>query len=245
MIFLFLLTCFSLFAEVSLERFHVCTVASDPHPRLDQLIESCKKHQIELDVLGMGLPYRKNGIKLLYMLSYLEQWEDDEIILFIDAYDTLVLVDKEVILEKFLRADRPFIMGAEKNCAPNPDLAPHFERGPTPFRFINTGTYIGYVKNIRAWLEALHPINPYACDQYQTILHYLRNLKNRSHFTLDVYCDFFLPLFNVNFFEVAIDPETQRLICTTTQGEPCILHANGHAFTIYDWAYRKLTPKKP
>jgi hypothetical protein len=195
MIFLCLFTCFSLFADVyqtgiSLGRFHVCTVASDSHPRLDQLIESCKVHQIELDVLGMGLPYPKNGVKLLYMIDYLKRWEDDEVILFVDAYDTLILVDKERILEKFLRSERPFIMGAEKNCAPNPDLAPHFEKGPTPFRFINTGTYIGYVKNIRAWLEALHP-NAYMCDQYQTALYYLRSLKNRSHFTLDIYCDFF------------------------------------------------------
>lgn len=233
---LFFLAC-SLYAEFPLERFHVCTAASHEDERLHKLLESCKLHGIELHILGLGKPYRKNGTKLLHMREFLKTLEEDEIVMFVDAFDVLIVRDKKEILEKFLSMNKPFIMAAEKNCAPNSGLAAHFPHSPTPFKYINTGTYIGYVKNIREWLQELSPISQ-LCDQAQTILHYVKKAANRRFFSLDYHCDLFLPLFMVRAEEVMI--QQGKVFCLTTYSEPCVIHANGRSFDIWNQVYNQL-----
>lgn len=238
---IFFLLLFSTFAcAEDLNRFHVCTISSYRHKNLEKLIHSCKKHHIELDVLGIEKPYPHNGIKFFYMEEYLKSLEEDDIVMYVDAFDVIIVADKEEILRKFLAMDAPFVMAAEMNCAPNSSLAPFFPHSPTPFKFINTGTYIGYVKNIREWIQALQPVNPNRCDQAQTIEHYLKDEENRRFFTLDYQCELFLPLFMVPYNHLFIDIEKKQVRCRLTKTTPCVIHANGSSFFMWDKIYKQL-----
>ncbi len=241
-IFLFLLS----FAKLKgveqplVDNFHVCTVASHTTERLNTLIDSCQKHHIELTVLGLGLPYPGNATKLVRVAEYLETLEDDDIVMFIDAFDTLVVADKDVILEKFLRLNSPFIMSAEKICIMPKCRKDKFCDNPkmkSPFKFINSGSYIGYVRNLKAWLDDIQPLNPGTSDQRQITIHYFNKKK---FFTIDHKCDLFLSLFAVKDNEVVIDPVAQVVRCLTTESEPSVLHANGGSFRLLDKAYNEL-----
>lgn len=226
--------------EGLLERFHVCTVATYRHPNLEKLIQSCHKNGINLDILALGHPYFGNGTKFIHLVQYLNALNEDDIVMFVDAFDVLIVSSKKKILRKFLRENTPFLMSAEMNCAPHPHLASSYPPAPTPFKYINTGSFIGYVRNLKAWLQDLQPISARECDQGQTTIHYLKHPNNRQHFKLDYHCRLFLPLYLLHDHEVKID-KTHRIVeCMITHSYPCLIHANGQSFTIYNRVYNQL-----
>jgi hypothetical protein len=249
-IFLFFVSFLLIFGEVNavsskdlIDRFHVVTIATYAHPNLAKLEESCKKNNIELDVLAMGRPYPGNAIKFIYMTEYLESLNDDDVVMFVDAFDVLIVADKKKILSKFLKMNVPLLIGAETNCAPHPDLASKYPPAPTPFKYVNTGTFIGYVKNVKAWLKALGPINPAYCDQGLTS-HYIVNNPNNNLLVLDYHCELFLPLYGVSIDSVTINVKKKRVNCRITESHPYVIHANGSSFTIWNKIYEHLVQKK-
>lgn len=229
---------FSPLIATELHEFHLCTVATFWHPNLDKLIASCKKHHFDLDILGMGEHYFGNGTKFIYMNEYLKKFRDDEIVMFVDAFDVIIIADKKTILKKFLKKDARFVMAAEKNCVPFGELKNEYPRSPTPFKYVNTGTYIGYVKDLKAWLDAMQPIKANECDQGQATLQFIKNPNNRF-FILDYNCDLFFPLYWVETSEVDIDLKNKKVTCLPTGSHPCVLHANGASFGIWRKVYSK------
>jgi hypothetical protein len=223
----------------SLDRFHVCTVASYKTENLNKLLLSCEINHIDLEVVGLGLPYYGNGTKLIRMAEYLKTLDDDEIVMFVDAFDVIIVADKEVLLEKFLSMNIPFLMSAEKNCFPA-HLKNRYPPIQNSFKYINTGSYIGYVKDLKAWLDDLPAIKPSISDQLQVSVHYL---DGHVYFNLDYHCELFLPLFLVKDNEIAIDVEKRIVHCLTTNSEPCVIHANGKSFRIWKIIYQKLVAK--
>ena len=219
-----------------LDSFHVCTVASYETANLNKLTLSCEINHIDLEVIGLGLPYYGNGTKLILMAEYLKTLDDDEIVMFVDAFDVIIVADKEVILEKFLNMNTPFLMSAEKNCYPE-HLINRYPPMQNSFKYINTGSYIGYVKDLKAWLDDLPHINPSASDQLQVSIHYL---DGHVFFNLDYDCELFLPLCLVEDQEIAIDVDNGIVHCLTTNSEPCVIHANGKSFHIWEIIYQTL-----
>lgn len=230
----------NLFADFPLKNFHVCTISTYNHPNLGKLLLSCKRNEIELDVLAMHQPYFGNATKFIYMIDYLNKLPDDHIVMFVDAFDVLILSGKQQILNKFFKMNANLVMGAEKNCCPYPHLASKYPYSPTPFRYVNTGTYIGYVSCVKEWLNKLQPINPKECDQGKTTLFYLESEENQKKIKLDYMCQLFLPLFMVDEHEVKIHRRRNKIYCETTKSSPCVLHANGCSFHIWNKVYDAL-----
>lgn len=233
----FLLLIFTNISAYSLDKFHICTVANYRHPNLEKLEKSCQAHGIDLEILGMGSPYPGNGTKFLHMVDYLQTLEEDDIVMFVDAFDVLILADKKTILQKFLKMKVPFLMAAETNSHPFPWRAEEYPQSPTRFRYINTGTYIGYVNALKNWLDALQPIDPVIDDQGQATEHFLASDRNKRYFKLDHHCRLFLPLFGVSTKDVAIINDQFR--CLLTGSKPCLIHANGGTFKIWDMVYTR------
>lgn len=223
-------------------RFHIVTVCTDTkHAGFLKLQESCKKNQVDFIVLGKEAEYPGNGTKLQMMLDFLLRGDvnDHDIVMFIDAYDVIILADKQQILNKFLAMNIPFLIAAEKSCgSPEPGWNPMLYSGlfppsPSSFRYINTGTYIGYVGYLKRWLEDLKFIRE-RDDQAQIIEHYVRN---KHLYNLDYNCDLFLPLYGVEDNEVIYNLKAKRLELVETHSTPCILHGNGGSTDIIDFAF--------
>lgn len=240
-VFLFFLSLNSLQANLSpssnLNHFHICTVASLQSENLHKLFFSCQQHHIDLEIIGLDLPYYGNGTKLLRMAEYVNNLDDNDLVMFIDAFDVLVIADKEVILEKFLKMNTPFVMSAERNCFPFPNRANEYPPTLSSFKYINTGSYIGYVKNLKQWLTALQPFDLTQGDQGQVTSHYL---DKKSLFVLDYSCKLFLPLFKVQPHEIEIDVILKVVRCLATNSEPCVIHANGRSFKLWNMIYQDL-----
>lgn len=230
------------------DRFHVCTVANYARRHLEKLILSCKCARVDLKILGMGKPYpqhrARHHVKLLWMLDYLHSLEEDEIVMFVDGFDVLLMADRETIIKKFKNMQVPLVISAERACYPLKELAEQYPSSPTPFKYINSGSYIGYVKHLKKWLLDMN-IHDQQCDQAQVTVHYLKDVK--KFLTLDYMCELFIPLYLVEKQEIAIDQKAKTVYCKTSQSYPCVAHANagkaGGAFTVWNAIYDKIIDK--
>lgn len=211
---------------------HVCTVASKETQGLKQLLDSCNRVGIKIDVLGAEMKkYRGNGEKLLLMIDYLKNLPGNDLVLFVDAYDVLIVADEETIINNFLDANAPFVISVERNCWPFPRLAKMYPKSPTSFFAINSGSYIGYVWAVKNILNELQPINPYKSDQGAITLHYF---NNRDKYKFDYYCELFLPLFLVREDELIVNKAKCSVTLRETQTTPCIIHGNGTSIIYQD-----------
>jgi hypothetical protein len=76
------------------------------------------------------------------MRKYLKTLPSDELLLFTDAYDTVMLAGEDEIIGKFRSLGSPIVFSAEKTCHP-PGNADRFPPSSTSLRFLNSGGYMG------------------------------------------------------------------------------------------------------
>jgi hypothetical protein len=220
-------------------KLHVLTVASDMTQGAKQLLATCKKNGVEIEILGLGQPYQGNGHKLVHLKEKLKSYSWNDIVLFVDAYDILFMADTKTILEKFYNMKSSFVIAAEKNCFPFKELADQYPPSPTPFRFLNSGSFIGKVHVIQKILEDLEPIIINSSDQAQFTKHYL---KHPELYTFDYQCELFLPLSTVKESDVRLNYKKKTVDCLITNTKPCIVHGNGRGRKFYQKIYDKLYP---
>jgi hypothetical protein len=225
---------------------HICTVASHYKKGFEQLLVSCQQRGVEVDVLGYGQPFRSPSENVLHVQRYLEMLPEDDVVMFVDGYDVMILERTETILEKFLQLQAPFVISVERYCWPYPERIHEYPAGPTSFRYINSGSYIGYVSAVKDILgEMLAEAAPLkATDDEQGLftLHYLRHPEK---YTFDSYCKLFMPLAGVIEQEISINGISKTVRCLETSTRPCVVHGNGGSRPLYQLAYDCLFPAQP
>jgi hypothetical protein len=160
----------------------------------DYLKSSCEHHNLELEVLEIGSKYTTHRLKDVLLEKYLEGVHDDEIILFSDAYDTIILADKTEILKKFYHFNSPLVFSAEINCWPSKDLAQGYPTSDYQFKYLNAGAFIGTAGFIKSMYKHYPPLsfnyNKYVwSNQYYWHNVYLQNLS--GDIKLDHACELF------------------------------------------------------
>jgi hypothetical protein len=130
------------------------TVATHSERYYPYLIESCKRYNAELIVLGWGKKWEGFTMRFNLVHEYLNNLDDNEIICFIDAYDVILLNPLSKLEQEFKKTNANIAIaldGSEKNI---------FIKWFTTYIFgsckninINAGTYIGYVKDIKVMLN--------------------------------------------------------------------------------------------
>lgn len=209
-------------------------MASRSTQGLQQLLESCKSHHISIEVLGLGEPFRGVSEKLLHVQNYLKTLPEEDLFLFVDAYDVLFLTHTKEIIERFLAMNSSFVISVERYCYPHHQLKNRFPKSPTSFRYINSGSYMGYVGHIKKILEEIAPVRLFTSDQGLLTLHYF---EHPEAYAFDVYCQLFLPLAGVIEQELTLDCEKKRVYMEETGSTPCLIHGNGGGRSIYQSIY--------
>ena len=141
--------------------FYYITVATKPHPILDILIKTVESKNESLEILGLenncyigqDLPNgsRRFGIKLLEVYNFLKRdnLKDNDIILFSDAYDVYYSGNKSTIIERFNKMNKPIVFGGEQCCYPDASKSSLYPTTNSPFRYLNSGLFIGRVYALR------------------------------------------------------------------------------------------------
>lgn len=207
------------------------TVATHSERYFPYLLESCKRFGAKLDVLGWGKPWGGFMMKYDLIQDYLKDVDDNEIICVIDAYDVILLEPLQKLEAIFKRTGARIAVA--RDCTPNM-LYFQYAFGKCKNLFVNAGTYMGYVKDVRKMVSDICKMNN--CKD--------KRLDDQRIIT--AYC-------NVNSLDMHIDVKRELffLFCaynsnpTIADGKiiynhinPCILH--GPANTNMDAVLRQL-----
>jgi hypothetical protein len=110
--------------------------------------------------IGLGKKYLDLFSKFDAFKEYIETVDPQEILIFVDGYDVVQRrVDLDNFELKFKESGADLIFSAETYCWPNPWIAYQFPQvppsktGPLPYRFPNSGTFVGYAWAIKKMLH--------------------------------------------------------------------------------------------
>lgn len=145
----------------------VVTVATHDERYFPVLVQSCKRHNIDLVVLGWGKRWQGFTWKFQLVLEYLRKLDPNELVVFIDAYDVIILQDANVIESRFKniqsQTNAKMIIGWERAKSNLIEGLSHMIFGTCKGKRLNSGTYIGYCKDLLHILQNACTI--FKCNQ--------------------------------------------------------------------------------
>jgi hypothetical protein len=125
---------------------YILTVATHNEGYYDALKISAERNNLNLITLGFGQKWKGFIMKYDLTKNYLNSLNDNDIVVFVDAYDVLILQNYDTIIEKFKSFNKPIILSQDAN--PHSLFLKYFH--PKIFdqcnnTRINSGLYMGYV----------------------------------------------------------------------------------------------------
>lgn len=213
------------------------------YDKMKTLIKSCKENNVNINVDGIGSKWNGNKDKPTNFLKFLNECRDDQIVMFVDANDIIFYDNPENIKKKFLEFNKNIVISAEKNCSPDKDIIEFYpeETKNETFRYINSGSHMGYVKDLKEMLKTYNEgkncikynqkdntiPGGYISDQRCMHKYYLENLDK-------VAVDHKQKIWSLGALTNREDydiKEYNYLYNKITNEKSSILHTNGH----YDW----------
>ena len=173
---------------------HIVTVATEPKYYFPYLIESCKKHGQELEVLGYGEKWQGFNHKFQLMITYLKQLPQDDIVCFVDGYDVLCVRNLDELKHDFIAATKKhkckIIVAQDKHTNYFFDFIHPFIFGTCKDLYLNSGTYIGYVRDLLDIITTIYKKNPdKSKDDQKLLTEYCK--KNEHQFYIDEKNEYF------------------------------------------------------
>lgn len=104
--------------------------------------------------IGLGKKYIDLFSKFEALKEYVETVDPQEILIFVDGYDVVQRrVDLMNFETKFIQMGADLVFSSEVYCWPNPWIAYQFPPGKGPYRYPNSGTFVGRAWAIKKMLE--------------------------------------------------------------------------------------------
>jgi hypothetical protein len=209
-------------------KFYYITIATKPHPILDNIKKRIEKQKESIIVLGkqenryIGWQSSGNfGIKLKEVHSFIIRPElnDNDIVLFTDAYDVIYCGNQTEIIKRYLEFNKPIVFGCETTCNPDPKQEKNYKFKDTVFPYLNSGLFIGRVSALRQCIGK-YKYNDRHDDQFYWTLQFF---NKPELITLDYNNSIFLNTYGMNHTEIQYDGKT----AIYKSSNPLIVHVNG------------------
>ena len=216
---------------------HILTYSTDINGT-ELLEKSAKLKNIRLNIIyEPQSEYKGHQSKILKMREAIQNILENDIILFVDAYDVLCFAGSEQeILDKFHLYDCDLLIGSEMNSFPDgyDDKYPPAEYNPTNYKYINSGGFIGYqfaLMELYNWKsdEEISEICNYGGDQHYFIKYYLAHSYQNHRLKMDYNQSIFQNMYQVDWYDFVI--KNGRLYNTILDQYPCFMHFSGNTYT--------------
>ena len=137
------------------------------YKKMKTLEESCDINKANIYIDGIGHKWIDYSNKLKNFHKFLENIEDNKVVMFVDGFDVIIFDNPENMLNKFKEFNKNMVFSAEKFCWPDNDIENYYpeETKNEEFRYVNSGTYMGYAKDLKEMLNTFREKN-YNCDTY-------------------------------------------------------------------------------
>lgn len=200
------------------------TVATHSDGYFPWLIQSCERHNAELEILGWGQKWEGFSWRLTLMIDYLKSLDKNEIVCFIDAYDVILLKPLSKIEERFIKIHQEtkckMVVAYEYHGSFIHKLGAHLTFGSCKGQNVNAGTYVGFASDLIDTLEEIYKLNPQFNSDDQELL-----VKYCKAFPQQIYIDIDKTLFYtfINIF----GHSSKKMLQNIFEMDSCILHAPG------------------
>lgn len=165
----------------------VLSVATHSERWFAAFVESCRRHHLELQLLGWEQAWRGFSWRFDLYKAYLAELPANEIVLITDAFDSLVLADAAEIEARFRAHGTPILYSCEpRSWRLLEGIKWLLFRTDYRGYIVNGGTYIGYAAALLEMMETLE----YRDDTDDQAL--LTQLCARTNAAADFQCAFFL-----------------------------------------------------
>lgn len=206
---------------------HLVTVATHSERYLPVLEKQAEKKDLKLVKLGMGKKYVGHFMKDLEMMEYLKDLPEDDIVIFVDGFDTLMLGDVEEVKEKFEDSKAKLLMSVENIGMLSFIHSTIFER--VEGNYLNTGLYMGRAGFLFSFLQDMYSQRYDLKSNQKTWCSYLFKLqteKRMEGIKLDEKSEVFLNHSFSTSNTLKFDKKDQR-IHIKDGSRPCFIQGNG------------------
>ena len=205
---------------------HILTVATHSERYLPVLDKQVKDSNLELQKLGMGKDYKGHFMKDLEVMEYVKKINKDDLIVFVDGFDSLMLSSQEEILKKFESFNCDLLLSVENVGMLSFIHDTVFEK--VRGKYINTGLYMGKAGFILSFLEEIYADDSYnkKSNQKSWCSHLFKLIteKRFDNIALDVNSDIFL---NHSFTTSNCIEMNSKRIILNGESKPCFIQGNG------------------
>ena len=157
------------------QNLRIVSYATDASPAA-HLTNFTQHYNLDFTLIGVGDKWHGLNTKITgyhnYLKSKKSEYDDNDIILMLDAYDTITICDQDTFLDKFNSFHADIIMSTDRTCWPDPNLQNYllsrmnqtFKSQHPWFPYfvcINSGAIIG---EYSAMLSMLETVNKFVKD---------------------------------------------------------------------------------
>jgi hypothetical protein len=205
----------------------ILTVATDLE-KASQLLRSAEKNNLKVKALGAhnnwtGGDVKKGpggGMKVNLLRQELENYRDNDVVLFVDGYDVIINDSEASILDRYLQFHCKVLFAAEKVCWPDRNLEKEFPEPATGYRYLNSGCFIGVVSELKKMME--EPLKDIDDDQ---LYFHKKFLSKRYNVKLD-HEGYVFQCVSMVEDKITVNKHSQ-IVNTETKCTGLILHGNG------------------
>lgn len=207
--------------------FHLVTVATHSERYLPVLEKQAEDKNIKLVKLGMGKKYIGHYMKDLEMIEYLKKIDKNDIVTFVDGFDSLILSPLEEILAKFKASGAELLLSVENIGMLSFIHATVFEK--VQGYYLNTGLYMGRAGFLLNFLEDMYKLPYDKKSNQKTWCSYLFKLESEKKFDgikLDEKSEIFLNHSFTTSNNLKFKKEDKRIHIKGNE-KPCFIQGNG------------------
>lgn len=171
-------------------KFHLITVATHEQGYFENLKQTCANNGVELEILGWGKPWKGFTYRIDLLKEFAKSLPSDDIVMFIDAFDTIVLRHQDEIVKEFLDFEKATgkhkIWMSYEHTHHDP-LIRYLKNKIFPDINLNAGTYMGRVEDLQPmWDRTLAVSEQIKSKDDQTCLSYMyKNDPDKGNIVLD------------------------------------------------------------
>jgi hypothetical protein len=212
---------------------HLITYATHSEGTFNELLNN--KHKIHIEVLGWGRPWNGYMDKINYTNEYIKTLPDNDIIIFIDGFDSEIVESLPIIKKRFLELNSDIVLSQQdySNYLQYYIQKKHF--GSCKYNYIaNAGLYAGYNNKIQKLLDHIQKIK-YSDDDQSCLNHACQYFDN---LTIDIDNKLF---HNLNHYERLYGNDLSNACIISTPG---VLTWNRIYRSFFEYNYIQLIYKE-
>lgn len=169
-----------------MNKYIITTVATHENGMFKKLINNKFK---KIQVLGFGMKWRGFQMKNELMYQYIKDLDDNLIVIFLDGFDSEIIQNPDIAIEKFLKNKYKVLFSKEVDAEFKKIVFPMCRKNV----MINAGLYMGYVKYLKILLQDLLKET---CKDDQYLINY--KCKKYDFISIDTECSIFQNMSQIN-----------------------------------------------